>query len=136
MIPTKLFFHPPQQSFIIYSLPEQVPQPHPNKHTQYFVITNRHEVRNLSERHSACRCPPGRIGSCRISDGAEGHFNRRLPAGGNGNGNGNGNGGGNGNGKPGADDEIDVIVKWKNTSVSTAQLFWSFSACMRRSSSW
>ena len=51
-------------------------------------------------------------------DGAEGHFNRRLPAGGNGNGNGNGNGGGNGNGKPGADDEIDVIVKWKNSNVS------------------
>ena len=53
-------------------------------------------------------------------DGAEGHFNRRLPAGGNGNGNGNGNDNGKTKGPPpGADDdEIDVIVKWKNTGVS------------------
>ena len=49
---------------------------------------------------------------------ANSHFIRRLPAGGNGKANGNGNGGGNGNGKPGADDEIDVIVKWKNSNVS------------------
>ena len=59
-------------------------------------------------------------------DGAEGHFNRRLPAQGNGQGHGHGHGHGNGNGNaktkgppPGADDdEIDVIVKWKNTGVS------------------
>ena len=70
---------------------------------------------------------------------ANSHFIRRLPAGGNGRGQGNRNGGGGngtGAGKPGVDDEIDVIVKWKNTSVSTAQLFWSISACMRLSSSW
>lgn len=50
-------------------------------------------------------------------DEADGHVNRRLPAGGNGNGQGQGQG----NGKPGADDdEIGVIVVWKNANVSTA----------------
>jgi hypothetical protein len=46
-------------------------------------------------------------------DEADGHVNRRLPAGGNGNGQGQGQG----NGKPGADDdEIGVIVVWKNAN--------------------
>ena len=55
-------------------------------------------------------------------DEADGHLSRRLPAGGNGkaqgNGN-NGNGNGNGNGKPKDDEEIGVIVVWKNSSVSS-----------------
>ena len=55
-------------------------------------------------------------------DDADGHFNRRLPAGGNGQGQGQGQGQGNGNGKPGADDdEIGVIVVWKNAIVSISE---------------
>ena len=51
-------------------------------------------------------------------DEADGHISRRLPAGGNGKGQGQGNG----NGKPGADDdEIGVIVMWKNEKVSRAR---------------
>ena len=47
-------------------------------------------------------------------DEADGHLSRRLPAGGNGKAQGNGNG----NGKPGDDEEIGVLVVWKNASVS------------------
>ena len=52
-------------------------------------------------------------------DEADGHLSRRLPAGDNGKAQGNGNNGNNGNGKPGDDEEIGVIVVWKNESVSS-----------------